>query len=289
MTTFTDDDVKDFDKVIHHLNKYFDEHPDKATPFREEMRFLNASFLPAKGIAKVLYTILPYPFALEYDTEKVEVHRDEVAGMFYVYLDGKKLYYHRGYTSAKEVQKSFTFISAEQHPLSPHRYLNDTFFVQANDVVADIGSAEGNFALMVVDKVKKVILVETEGIWMEALQKTFEPWNDKVTIVNKSIGSVNDHNTITLDKLHPESSISVLKMDIEGAELHILKNSLAFIQQHRIKLAACVYHRHHDAADIKKFLENNGYKTSFSKGFMLFIHDALPPPFFRRGLIYASK
>jgi hypothetical protein len=36
----------------------------------------------------------------------------------------------------------------EQDPDSPHRYLTDSFTIGNDDVLADIGAAEGNFSLL---------------------------------------------------------------------------------------------------------------------------------------------
>jgi Methyltransferase FkbM domain len=282
-------DAAGYDNLVSNLNNYFSKHSAEKGIFKKELAFLNMKFEAAPGVEKIYYSVIPYPFILQYDYHKLAVHRDEEAGMFYVFLDGKKLYYHKGFTNIQDVQKSFTFISIEQHPDSPHRYLDDFFAVNENDVVADIGAAEGNFSLMVVDKVKKLIIVETEPIWIEALQKTFEPWKDKVKIVNKFVGETNNEHTITLDKLEDEHPLTVIKMDIEGAETGVLRNAESYIREKDIKMAVTVYHKQTDADEIKALVEKNGYETVFSKGYMLFIHDTLRPPYFRHGLIKAGK
>jgi Methyltransferase FkbM domain len=283
------EDAAGYDHLVSKLNNYFSEHSAEKQIFNKELDFLNMKFEADPGVEKIFYSVIPYPFILDYNYHKQEVHLDEEAGMFYVFLDGKKLYYHKGFTNIEDVQKSFTFISIEQHPDSPHRYLDNFFSVNENDVVADIGAAEGNFSLMVVDKVKKLIIVETESIWIEALQKTFEPWKDKVKIVNKFAGEINNEHTVTLDKLEDEHPLSVIKMDIEGAETGVLKKAESYIRENNIKMAVTVYHKHTDAVEIKTLLEKNQYETVFSKGYMLFIHDILKPPYFRHGLIKARK
>lgn len=47
-------------------------------------------------------------------------------------------------------------------------------------MIADIGSAEGNFSLSNIENVKKVYLFESDKEWIEALEATFRPWRDKV-------------------------------------------------------------------------------------------------------------
>jgi pyrrolidone-carboxylate peptidase len=286
---YKSDESNAFEKLQEKLNNYFLNNPAEKQHYKKELQFLGAAFKPLPGIEKIVHAIIPYPFTFEYDYKKIEVHRDEEAGMYYVYLDGKKLYYHKGFTNITDIQKSFTFITIEQHPHSPHRYLDEAFNLNSDDVVIDAGSAEGNFSLTIVDKVKELVIIEADSIWIEALQKTFALWKDKVRIINKFVGDKNDTNTITLDKAAGQNKITAIKMDIEGAEVSVLKNAEDFIRDSSIKMAVTTYHKQNDAADIKQILENNNYTTDFSNGYMLFIYDTLMPPYFRRGLIKATK
>lgn len=274
--------------LVKNLNTYFTNHPGQ-NHYTKELDFLNSEFEADPGIDKINYAILPYKFVLEYDYRAIEVFRDDEAGMFYVFLEGKKLYYHKGFTNAVEVQKSFTFILAEQNPHSPHCYLGEDLNVSGDDVVADLGAAEGNFSLMVVDTVKELIIVEADARWIEALHKTFEPWKHKVRIINKFAGCSNDEKTITLNKLEEANKITFVKMDIEGAEVGVINYAESYIGGNKLKLAITTYHGHNDAGIIKSILERNEYNTWFSKGFMLFISDDLTPPYFRKALLKASS
>lgn len=57
-----------------------------------------------------------------------------------------------------------------------------------------------------------------------------------------------------------------------------------------LKLLLCAYHSKNDGTDIKKILEQNGFKTEYSKGYMLYIYDKeLEKPYIRRGLVRAMK
>lgn len=278
-----------FDQLVGELNKYFSQHPAEKKQFEKELQFLNSPIVPLPGIDKLMYAVLPYPFVLQLDYRRVEVFRDEEAGMFYVYLDGKKLYYHQGFTNAADVAKNFTFVCAEQHPDSPHNYLDKFFSINHQDVVADLGAAEGNFSLLIVDKVKELIIVEADPVWLPALEKTFEPWKEKVQIISKFAGDCNDEHSITLDQLPTKNKLSAVKMDIEGAEVSVLQTAADFIRENNIRMAVTTYHSQTDATDIQEILKNNNYETVFSKGYMLFVNDRLSPPYFRHGLIKAKK
>lgn len=278
------------DTLVKKMNQYFSGHPGEAINFKRELEFIQnkSSHLPTEE-ERERYSIYPYPFVLTYDHRDIRVFMDEEAKMFYTHLEGKRLYFHKGFTTKEDVQKHFVAISAEQDIESPHRYFNDSFSVSSEDVVADLGAAEGNFSLMAVDKVKELFILEADPVWTEALYKTFEPWREKVHIINKYAGDRNDANTVTLNELFKEKKLSVLKMDIEGAEMSVLKSSESVIRNNDLKMVITTYHRKNDAGDIKKFLENCEYVTSFSKNFMLFVWDDLTPPYFRKVLIMASK
>ena len=178
----------------------------------------------------------------------------------------------------------------EQDKKSPHRYLNETFNVNENDIVIDIGAADGNFSLEVIDRVKKLYIFESDINWIEALNATFEPWKEKVHIINKFVSNIDDNKQVTLDRLLMNIHIDFIKIDVEGAEGMILEGSKKILQKNNsLKLAICTYHKKNDAKNIEKILAMNKFNFTFSNGYMLFIHSRLTPPYFRRGLIKAQK
>jgi 16S rRNA A1518/A1519 N6-dimethyltransferase RsmA/KsgA/DIM1 with predicted DNA glycosylase/AP lyase activity len=56
----------------------------------------------------------------------------------------------------------------------PHQYQTSYFQVKKNDILLDVGCAEALFSLDVIDKVKKVILFESDSVWFDPLKATFE-------------------------------------------------------------------------------------------------------------------
>ena len=115
------------------------------------------------------------------------IQYDKEAGMYYVLWNHKKMYYPSAYDKSS-VAAAFNFTRLEQDISSPHRYLNKDFDVQEGDIVIEAGVAEGNFSLDVVEKAKKIYLIECEHTWVETLRKTFEPWKEKVVIIEKMAG-----------------------------------------------------------------------------------------------------
>ncbi len=201
------------------------------------------------------------------------VQYDSQAGMFFALWNNRRMYYPKDY-SREDVLSAVNFVSLEQDLQSPHRYLDGDFDVQEGDIVIDAGVAEGNFALDIVDRAKKVYLVECEHMWIEALNKTFEPWADKVVIIEKMLGDTDDENHISIDSFVEEGHINFLKLDVEGAEIPALKGALKVLENSRkVKCAVCAYHRKNAEKDICRLLEDYHFYTSAAKGYMFFKED----------------
>jgi hypothetical protein len=95
---------------------------------------------------------------------------------------------------------------------------------------------------------------------------------------------------VSLDNYFNDKEINFIKADIEGAEVDMLNGSKSLLENKKdLTLLLCTYHKHSDGIVIKNLLENKGFKTEYSNGYMLFIYDHLEPPFFRRALIRAKR
>ena len=248
---------------------------------REVLEFLKDSPL----------NIFPYPFYDNYSPDMVEVYYDRVNRMRYVLQDGKRLYFRRGW-SVKRIKRAYSDLTREQDINSPHRYLSDTFNAGSNDVLADIGAAEGNFSLSVIDKVKKIYLFEYDRKWAEALRATFAPWPDKTEIINKYVSDQNDRSHIRLDTFfETRSDINFLKIDVDGAESIVLDScDKVFRSGNSFKVALCTYHKNNDEDEFTKLLQGHAFNITPSKGFMIHYYDKnMKAPYLRRGLIRAVK
>lgn len=210
----------------------------------------------------------------ENSAEKSElVHYDSETGMFFALWNNRRMYYPKSYTR-EDVFSAINFVGLEQDIHSPHRYLEGDFDVQEGDIVIDAGVAEGNFALDVIDRAKKVYLVECDHMWIEALNKTFEPWTDKVVIIEKMLGDTDDENNIRIDSFVEEGHINFLKLDVEGAEISALKGAARILENSsKVKCAVCAYHRKNAERDICRLLGNYHFYTSTTKGYMFFKED----------------
>jgi hypothetical protein len=235
-------------------------------------------------------TIFPYHFQSLYSPENIEVLFDDVNRMHYVFLDGKRLYYKKG-LSKKNIRKSFSELLGEQDINSPHRYLTKDF--NANDcIIADIGAAEGNFSLSVIDTAKKILIFEYDPKWVKALRITFAPWPEKVEIISKRVADRDndkDINFSTFYRTRPD--INFIKIDVDGAEEEVLRSCHGALSSgNPMKIALCTYHKDNDESKFTALLQSQGFNVSYSNGYMIYYYDKkMKTSYLRRGLIRATR
>lgn len=238
-------------------------------------------------------SVFPYNFPQKYISNDIFIETDPENGLYYTLWEGKKLYYKNGHQFNK-AQVYFNSLLLEQDPLSPHRYLTDTFDVDINDVIVDVGAAEGNFSLSVIEKVKQVYIFEVEKDWIKALEATFEPWKEKVKIVQKYVSDQDTNMSIRLDTFfNKNQKVNFIKADVEGAEAQVINGASDLIKaQTNLKIAICTYHRQTDAEDLDKLLKNKGFENSFSDKYMIFYYgktNIVKPPYLRKAVLRAKK
>jgi len=257
----------------------------QSMPYYEEIEKV-LGYLGNRSVA-----MFPYYFQDNYNEDDIEVFFDHEKRLPYVLTGGKRLYLKKRW-SKKRIRISINNLMKEQDPQSPHCYESDSFKFQDGDVLVDVGAAEGNFALSVVEKASRIILFESNREWIEPLNATFDPWKDKVTIVNKFVGDISNSKCTTLDDFFSDNrKLSFLKIDVEGAESRLLKGCKRILQeQFPLKVAICSYHKQEDEQEFKDTLSHYGFETSHSEGFVLLFTDRkIKPPYLRRGLIRAVK
>jgi predicted RNA methylase len=235
--------------------------------------------------------IFSYPFNENYSPEKIEVFTDTEKGLKYVLQDGKRLYFKKRWGEDR-IKRAYCDLTREQDPESPHRYLTGEFLIGENDVLADIGAAEGNFSLAVVEKVKKIYIFEYDKEWIEAAKATFAPWADKVEIINKYVSDHDDESNLNFGTFYNErKDITFLKIDVDGAEASVLKScDVIFRSPDKVKMALCTYHKNNDEKDFTALLKDYGFEVTPSKGYMINYYDKkMKAPYLRRGLIRVTR
>ncbi len=273
-------------KRLYHLEKdiiaYFSDnekkHPDE---------FIQAAnYIKQNGLH-----VFPYGFKDKYLAENIEVFKDKKIGLNYIIYEGKKLYYRKG-GKISRAQKYFNGLYIEQDLESPHRYLTNNFKVSDGDIVVDIGAAEGNFALSVVESAKEIYLFETSKRWIKALEATFAPWKEKVHIIQKFVTNKNDEQNTTIDSLYEKiGKIDFIKMDVEGAEADVIEGCKELLDNQKdLKIAICTYHKQDDEKIFSNQFSDLGFNISKPDHHMIFHDDhEIKPPYFRKGLIRAVR
>lgn len=233
-----------------------------------------------------------YPFYDEYVHHNTPIYFDEEKQLYYAYYHSNKIYFSKKMDTEQKARSYYNSVLMEQDVRSPHCYHNGRCMENVSGVCVDIGAAEGIFALDVIDKVDHIYIIEVDAEWIEALRYTFEPFMEKVTIVQKFVSNIDNDLCTRLDTLFQKINIDYIKMDIEGGELEALQGSESLLKKNNINLAVCVYHHSNDNCEIGEWLQKRGYKTENSHGYILCQGDwelESDETDFRKGLIFAQK
>jgi hypothetical protein len=237
-----------------------------------------------------------FPYAPVKPFPNVEVHEDRRKGLPYLLHEGKRLYYPASWNKGR-ITGSYLQCTAVEGILgggclakSPHCYVSGSFGMRDGDVVADLGAAEGLFALHMAERAEKLYVCECDAMWRDALKATFEPFADKAVLLEKAVGNADGPATVRLDNLlaAERGKRLVIKMDVEGAEYQTLKAASRWLAGEKaVALLCAAYHRQEDAGRLRRLVSEWGYETEFSEGYMLFLYDRLTPPYFRHGVLRA--
>ena len=240
--------------------------------------------------AKQAVYMINLPYKAEYIPSSVKVHKDRVAGMYYVLVDGKKLYYPSGWSRA-QIKFYHNSLLTEMDERSPHSYTSTSFNVPDGASLIDLGGAEGIFTLKNIERIEKAYVFECDTLWEEPLKKTFEKWSGKVEIVPMFIGDEIKPGFTTLDAFIKDKRIAdipvFVKCDIEGAEETFLRGASESLASMNIELAICLYHRKDAEEKIGNLLKDKVYYCEYSKGYLFPVgfEKNISFPCFRRGVM----
>lgn len=248
------------------------------------------SYIREKGL-----TVFPYPFREKYLGLEFEAQMDSGNGMYFIVVNGKKLYFPASH-DPEMISQVVRQLLLEQDQESPHRYFSDAFPAKG-DYLLDVGAQEGLEALLHVEDFSHLILFECEPEWIRALNATFAPYGDKVTVLPKRVGNANDEMNITLDRVLETCGLHgdiVVKMDIEGAERFALEGADKLLENQGARWVVCTYHTPDDDEVLRERLEKAGYQTRYSPGYMIWplemrMLQGKHRKYFRHGLVYGVR
>lgn len=232
--------------------------------------------------------MIPYEWADDYINRDVVVECDD--GWKFVKHNENKLYFPKNF-SMEEVSAYYNGLIMEQDTRSPHCYFSDTFDLNNDkyDIWIDCGAAEGLITLEHMKNFEKIVLIECDKNWIEALKKTFAPYADRVEIIEKAIDDTDSDSTITLNSLIKSKSKCVIKMDIEGFEERALTG--LDVNEKLLKgskMAICAYHRQEDYDNLTAYMRKRDISYETSDGFILSNWGGYSEPFLRKGVIRAT-
>lgn len=225
----------------------------------------------------------PYDFYFEYMKLENDVYCD-ADGWKYILYKNKRLYFPRKFTDDM-INRYFRFLIMEQDKRSPHCYFDDNYSFTDKHIIIDVGAAEGLIALMNIDKAKRIYLIECENDWCEALEKTFLPYKEKVTIINKIASTAKTTNSISLNSLIQPGECYIIKIDVEGSECDVLNSLCGATLKASSKIVACAYHNQKDEQLIAEFFKHNNVIYTNTPGYLLSDWGGYKEPYLRRGLL----
>ncbi len=237
-------------------------------------------------------SFMPYEFSKNYMNYHISVYHD-IDGYPFVYHGDKKLFFKKEWDDQK-VKTYYKSLQLDQDELSPHRYLtSENRYPMEDSIIADLGAAEGNFSLDIIDSARKIYLFEGDKEWNIPLIKTFEKWKEKVEIVNLYIGNkkngVLDKNYTTLDEYFRNLNVTYVKADIEGTEENMLIGGEYTFKNKIQQALICSYHLPSAEKKIIEYMNKYGFHYDVNSGYVLYDILHTKGPYVRRAVIYGSK
>lgn len=226
--------------------------------------------------------------------DKIEIIPDQ-EGLNIVRVAGKPYVWPQG----ASIDHLLVMLSEILLPEHPHQYLWGQTQIAAGDTVLDIGSCEGSFAALAVEKGANVIAVEPSPMMQRIIRRLFEvrelppahiaacalgTVSGMVNLVEESqfpgYARVNGFNApsstsidvpiMTLDALVDQlqlTKLDFIKCDAEGLDVEILRSGEKTLRRFHPKVAICTYHEDDDYQDLWHYLKQFDYEIK-GKGFL---------------------
>ncbi|HEY7089618.1 MAG TPA: FkbM family methyltransferase [Tepidisphaeraceae bacterium] len=219
--------------------------------------------------------------------DAVKVEADPAESCPFVMVNGDRIYFPTGYGEA-DIRRRVNIAFIEQHPQSPHLYVDSQCRFGPNATAVLAGASDGIFALSIRDRLRKGYLFEPNADWHRPLALTIKPFGDKFEIVPKFLSDHDAPDSARLDAfMKDRGELDYLQADVEGGESALLAGAMETLRRSpSVHCSICSYHNHDDARDLSRILESTGLKTRFSQGYFVM---GFRSPYLRRAIIYGWK
>ncbi len=131
-----------------------------------------------------------------------------------------------------------------------------------DECFVNCGSAQGDTIMSFLDKgypYSMIYAFEGSNSEYKLLKRNIDSLNDaykeKIRLINEYIGTAGD--SASFDSRFSNTEVSLINMDIEGAEMSVLKGGVGIIKRYRPVLAVCAYHKNTDLLDIPKLINDS--------------------------------
>jgi len=161
----------------------------------------------------------------------------------------------------------------KEHP-SSYKYFDKNIYkpMEGGEDWINFGSCTGDTILHYLclgNQVKKIYAVEMDKAILEKLKNVLKllpiHLSENIQIFDRQFGGIDD--SYNIDKEFANKKVSLINMDIEGAELLVLSGALETIKRDLPVLAIAAYHKAEDLLEIPKFIKkiNSDYSLYLRK------------------------
>lgn len=159
-----------------------------------------------------------------------------------------------------EYIKLFIHDDVYRGPLLPtiEKYFGEGIFNWSeNEHFVDCGASIGDTIFYLLNKVKRFSKIYSFDTDITQLKSTIAllPENIREKIEAYEV-QLSDKEYESLDTILKDKKVTLIKMDVEGAELAILHGAINIIKEQEPVLALCAYHKNSDLTDFIEFIKS---------------------------------
>lgn len=147
----------------------------------------------------------------------------------------------------------------KQYPSGQKYFDKDIFIPDEREIWVNCGAATGDTILRFINgkrKCKKIYAIDIDDDMIEQLEiikKIVELNTDySIHVMKKKLHKGEN----SIDVLFKDENVSLINMDVEGAEMQILESAERLIRIKKPVLAVCAYHKPEDLIKIPKYLKS---------------------------------